>query len=150
MGIKKSAGSDARPAALADVLYNAEFTDLRGRQMKKVFAAILVTAIVSGTSALAVTGALSFKLINNTGKAITSVQIKHGDNWGSDVLKDGVLLDGRTSTITTKDTSGCEFDLRITYKGDSKSWTIRRANLCDISTITLHIRDGNLTYKSQK
>ncbi|MBI3371969.1 MAG: hypothetical protein HY017_09470 [Betaproteobacteria bacterium] len=120
--------------------------------MKKTLTTALVTAIciAFGTNALAVGGELSFKLINDTGKAITSIQIKHGDKWGNDVLKDGVLANGDSTKIITKDRSGCQFDIRVTYKGESKGWVIPKANLCDIASITLHIRDGKLTFNAQK
>ena len=82
-----------------------------------------------------------FKLVNQTGFAISEVYVSPSktDNWEEDVLGDDELENDHSTTIKfNPKTKTCTYDLKVVYSEDDESAVWQNIDLCRVSTITIH------------
>lgn len=88
--------------------------------------------------------AQDFTLVNKTGLTISELYVgpSSTDDWGTDILGDGTLDDGKSKDIKfSPRTRSAKWDLRIVDEnGKSHDWY--EINLLEISQITLYFKDG--------
>lgn len=111
---------------------------------------LVVSMVSAPLSALA--GVQDFKLINKTGWAVEKVYVEasNADEWGEDVLGEGILATGRSKEIhfTGYDENTCKFDIRVEdVRG--KAWEITGVDLCETSNVTIRMRAGKLVYTEE-
>jgi len=103
-----------------------------------------VMATTLFTAPVALAGEQDFTLVNKTGVEIHSLHIAphKSDTWGEDILGKGTMDNGETLKITfSRQEKAAHWDLSITdEKGNSVTW--ESLNLLEISTVTLHLKDG--------
>lgn len=89
-------------------------------------------------------GAQDFTLVNKTGVEIHQFFVSSSatDSWEEDILGDDTLPDGESVEIQFSPKEDAElWDLRIAdSEGNTITW--ERLNLLEISTVTLHYKDG--------
>ncbi|QCI68896.1 hypothetical protein [Phreatobacter stygius] len=106
---------------------------------RRLFLASLAAAsVVVSTEAFA-QAQQNFSLVNRTGFQVNEVYVSPSanNNWGRDILGDGVMPSGTRRNITfPRRTQACMFDLRIVYDDGDKS-EAREINLCQVSNVTL-------------
>ncbi len=111
---------------------------------RKTLGFLTVVAALVLMAAPAKAGEQDFVLVNKTGVEIHSLHIAphSSDSWGEDILGKGTMDDGETLKITFARAEKAAFwDLSITdEKGHSVTW--EKLNLLEISTVTLHLKDG--------
>lgn len=81
-----------------------------------------------------------FTLVNKTGYVISKVYVSpsDSDDWEEDVLGRDILNDGEDVDISFhRDTTGCKWDLKVTYKIDNSSVVWKGFNICDITKISI-------------
>lgn len=100
--------------------------------------AVLSLGLIAGNDAVA-QAKQNFTLINSTGYTIDQLYIAtpKADDWGNDVLGEGVLPNGARREIRfSPRSSACIWDMRIVFDdGEKVEW--ERFNLCEISSIRL-------------
>ena len=99
------------------------------------FAALLALAPVAALSQ----AQQNFALVNRSGGQIDEVYVSpsSSNDWGRDILGDGVLPAGNRRNVTfPQRTRACQFDLRVVFANGQKS-EASNLNLCEISTITV-------------
>jgi len=102
--------------------------------MKRLIAPLLAAAIfVQPASALA--GAGNFTLVNRTGAAISSLQIRRVGTTAWQPLGGTPADGGRTAVAFVN--PDCAFDIQARL-ADGKSATFTGVNLCDVTTVTLN------------
>ncbi|HYC95503.1 MAG TPA: hypothetical protein VEB39_07375 [Sphingomicrobium sp.] len=102
--------------------------------MKRLIAPLLAAAIfVQPASALA--GAGNFTLVNRTGAAISSLQIRRVGTTAWQPLGGTPADGGRTAVAFVN--PDCAFDIQARLD-DGKSATFTGVNLCDVTTVTLN------------
>ena len=101
------------------------------------------TALLT-TAPVAMAGEQDFTLVNKTGVEIHKLHIAphKSDEWGEDILGKDTLANGETLKITfARSEKAAHWDLSITDEnGHSITW--ESLNLLEISTVTLHLKDG--------
>jgi hypothetical protein len=103
-----------------------------------LLAAFAATLLLAPVSAFA-QAQQNFSLVNRSGAQIDEVYVSpsSSNNWGRDILGDGVMPSGTRRNITfPQRTRACAFDLRVVFEGGRKS-EASNLNLCEISTITV-------------
>lgn len=81
----------------------------------------------------------NFALVNRSGAQVDEVYVSasSSNNWGRDILGEGVMPSGTRRNITfPQRTSVCQFDLRVVFAGGQKS-EANNLNLCEVTTITV-------------
>lgn len=81
----------------------------------------------------------NFTLVNRSGAQVDEVYVSpsSSNNWGRDILGEGVMPSGTRRNITfPQRTRACEFDLRVVFANGRRS-EASNLNLCEISTITV-------------
>lgn len=75
----------------------------------------------------------TFEIVNRARVPIFEVYVSPSslDNWGTDVLRDDVIMPGARKTVRPA-ANDCIFDVRIVYRG-GQSEERRRQNLCQLS-----------------
>lgn len=106
---------------------------------------VCTTMLLAAPAALA--GEQDFTLVNKTGIEIHKLHIAphSSDSWGEDILGKDTMGDGETLNIKfARAEKAAHWDLSITdEKGNSVTW--ENLNLLEISTVTLHYKDGKAT-----
>ncbi len=81
----------------------------------------------------------NFALVNRSGTQIDEVYVSpsSSNDWGRDILGDGVLPSGNRRNVRfPQRTTACKFDLRVVFANGQKS-EAGDLDLCSISTITV-------------
>lgn len=98
---------------------------------------LLVLGLVAGLllGAAPASAQNRFNLVNSTGQTIERVYVSpsRSNNWGPDVLGNGVLPAG-ASTWVVPGFGDCLLDVRVTYQG-GRSEERRQINACSLSRI---------------
>ncbi len=99
-----------------------------------VFASAI--ACVAAAGAAHANDAARFELANTSGQNIDVIQVSpvSSDNWGPDLLGQGVLPTGYLVTVTPGG-EGCRYDVRVIYHDKSKEW-FRNVDLCKTGRIS--------------
>ncbi|QCI67157.1 hypothetical protein [Phreatobacter stygius] len=102
---------------------------------------LLAAAVLSvaSTGAAFAQAQQNFSLINRTGFQINEVYVSPSanNNWGRDILGEGVMPSGTRRNITfPRRTQACMFDLRVVYEDGDKS-EMSGLDLCKVSNVTL-------------
>ena len=105
---------------------------------------LTVSATTLLTAPAAMAGEQDFTLVNKTGVEIHKLYIAphKSDSWGEDILGKDTMDDGETLNIKfSRNEKAAHWDLSITdEKGHSITW--ESLNLLEISTVTLHLKNG--------
>jgi hypothetical protein len=109
--------------------------------MRRSFLAALAAAplALGFAGAAEAQGRQDFTLVNRTGYQINEIYVgpSSSPNWGRDLLGSNVLPNGRTFDIRFPGNSReCLWDIKVVYDDGDVS-QFMRANLCNISRITL-------------
>ncbi len=89
-----------------------------------------------GINAAHANDAARFELANTSGQNIDVIQVSpvSSDDWGPDLLGQGVLATGYLVTVTPGG-EGCRYDVRVIYHDKSKEW-FRNVDLCKTGRIS--------------
>jgi len=113
-------------------------------QRRTTLGLLAAVATTLFTAPVVLAGEQDFTLINKTGVEIHKLHIAphKSDEWGEDILGKDTLSDGETLKISfARSEKAAHWDLSITdEKGNSVTW--ESLNLLEISTVTLHLKDG--------
>jgi hypothetical protein len=107
------------------------------RTLKMLFAAILLTPVVSA----AVAGDADFRLKNKTGYQIDEVYVSphSSGHWGKDIMGKDALADGEVLNVTfPHGGSACHFDIKVKYHDDDSTAEWGNVDLCQYETISLY------------
>ena len=102
--------------------------------MKRLLAPLLAAAIVV-TAAPAIAAAGNFTLVNKTGAAITSLQIRRVGTSAWQSLGGNPANGGRIAVAFAN--PDCAFDIKANLAA-GQSATFTGVNLCDVTTVTLN------------
>jgi hypothetical protein len=103
--------------------------------MKRFIALLLALGLVASPVPALAAGAGNFTLVNRTGSAITSLQIRRVGTTGWTPLGGTPADGGRTAVAFTN--PDCAFDIRANLAGGGNA-TFTGVNLCDVTTVTLN------------
>lgn len=109
----------------------------------RIAAALALSLAAPASQALA-QAQQNFALVNRTGYQINEVYVSPtaADQWGRDILGDGVMPNNQRRNITfPQRTQACMFDIRIVY-ADNERAERRNVNLCQVSVVTLTYSGG--------
>jgi len=102
--------------------------------MKRLLVPLLAAALVAGpVPALAAAG--NFTLVNQTGSAISALQIRRVGTSAWQSLGGNPANGSRTAVAFAN--PDCAFDIKATLAG-GQSATFSGVNLCDVTTVTLN------------
>lgn len=102
-------------------------------------AAAFSLALAAPASQVAAQAQQNFALVNRTGYQINELYVSPSTSqqWGRDILGDGVMPDGQRRNITfPQATRSCNFDLRIVYS-DGERAERSNVDLCQVSVVTV-------------
>jgi len=106
---------------------------------------VLVTLVVLGLgfTANAFAGTQDFTLINQTGVEVWRLFVSEtsNDDWEEDVLGDDTLPDGSRIDMSFAGRSACLWDILVT-DSDENELVFQGINLCEVSVVVMHCRDG--------
>jgi hypothetical protein len=107
--------------------------------MKRYIAPLLAMAILAMPGPAAAAGAGNFTLVNRTGAAITSLQIRRVGTSSWTPLGGTPADGGRTAVAFAN--PDCAFDIKANLAGGANA-TFTGVNLCDVTTVTLNRGPG--------
>jgi len=103
--------------------------------------AMLALALVISSVSTAFADPRDFVLINSTGKPIMQVFVTPSnlDDWGDDILGQGILGTGENVTIKfARYTEGnCYYDIKVVVDGGAEG-ELNQVNLCETQTVTFN------------
>lgn len=108
----------------------------------KLLSPHLLVSLAALWSMAAQAGDADFTLVNKTGYEIESVFVapSKSRSWGSDILKDGTMPNGKKVPITfSKNSNVCVYDMLVHWVGYGRDedTTWERLDLCAVQTISL-------------
>ncbi len=107
--------------------------------MRRLFLAALAAASLAIVSDAYSQAQQNFTLINRSGQQIDEVYVSatSQNQWGRDILGDGVMPSGTRRNITfPQRTRACSFDLKVVFRGGEPT-EARNLDLCTISNVTV-------------
>ncbi len=107
--------------------------------MRRLFLAALAAASLAIVSDAYSQAQQNFTLINRSGQQIDEVYVSatSQNQWGRDILGDGVMPSGTRRNITfPQRTRACRFDLKVVFRGGEPA-EARNLDLCSISNVTV-------------
>ena len=101
--------------------------------------AIAAACLLSALATAAYAAQQDFRIVNNTGQAIMTLNVSPTteDSWGPDILGVEILAPEEQADISfDNDTEECLWDIRVTYEdGDVGAW--QGINLCETVLVEL-------------
>ena len=117
---------------------------LNAKFVKRAALCFALLALSAFTITMAFAGEQDFTVVNKTGVEIHKLFVSphSSDDWGEDILGRDTLDNGEKVDIKFgRNVKAAHWDLRIEdEKGNSVTW--ENLNLMEISTVTLHLKDG--------
>jgi hypothetical protein len=118
-----------------------EGSTMRRQFFGRFAGAMLAFALVLSSFSTAFADPRDFVLINSTGKAIMNVYVAQSniDDWGDDILGQGILGVGENVTIKFgRFTEGnCYYDIKVIVDGGGEG-ELNQVNLCETQTVTFN------------
>ena len=101
--------------------------------------AIAAACLLSALATAAYAAQQDFRIVNNTGQAIMTLNVSPTteDSWGPDILGVDILAAEEQADISfDNDTEECLWDIRVTYEdGNVGAW--QGINLCETVLVEL-------------
>jgi hypothetical protein len=95
---------------------------------------LLLLAILGFVRPAAAQGDPSFSLVNRSGQVIREIYVSPTEQpyWGTDLLRDQVLPNGRSFTVRVPPAAGCRQDVRVVF-ADGRQEERRAQDTCGIA-----------------
>lgn len=118
---------------------------MRRQFFGRIAGAMLALALVVSSVSTAFADPRDFVLINGTGQVIMQVFVapSNMDDWGDDILGQGILSAGDNVTINfARFTEGnCYYDIKVVVDGGAEG-ELNQVNLCETHTVTFNYRSS--------